>query len=680
MKVSIYKNVKDTTGGKSTVFDLLEGIRDGRWKTEIEKLRTIADKEKFNQEKTKLPGVTWSGTFTTRHADKLETYSGLICLDVDKLPEGMTLEDFEQILDNDKYVYTYFVSPSGHGMKILIRLSTEVKFHKEAFIALEHHFLKHYNVEIDKSGKDVNRLCFVSHYPQLIMCEEAKPYDFFFVIFEKCVEFTNKKTEYNEGNRNNYLFLLANNCNRIGLPEEKCRLYFVHTFTDMKTDELNKVIKSAYKAAGEHGKYKPEQLDIPDKEEKHLNENGQDKQPTTKVEYGLFWKTFTNKKTGEQGQAVIYAKLQEFLEKNGFGRLFVSETVYQFVRVTNKVVKIVNELTMKDFVLDWLQEQEEHEIYELMVRGCTRYFSTPILERVKPVSIDFKKDTAHECFLFFKNCFVRITQDGVESIAYDKLDKNVWATQIIEHDFTYQQMTHGSDFHEFMKLVCYGKKEPKELTTEDGDKLLSMSTSIGYLMHRYKNPALAKAVVSVDARISRKHEMNGGTGKSIIGKALSKLRKVCTVEAQNFKFEKAFPFQQVTLDTDIINFNDANDKFEFVKLFGMITDDFTVEKKRLDAFTIPFDDSPKIYISTNFTLRGDGNSFDRRQQIIEFSEFFNKQNTPDKHFKHLFFNDWDAVQYNLFFSTMVNCAKSFLTNGLLPFPASNYEIRKLQDS
>ncbi|MGE0638374.1 MAG: hypothetical protein AB7P01_18175 [Bacteroidia bacterium] len=29
---------------------------------------------------------------------------------------------------------------------------------------------------------------------------------------------------------------------------------------------------------------------------------------------------------------------------------------------------------------------------------------------------------------------------------------------------------------------------------------------------------------------------------------------------------------------------------------------------------------------------------------------------------------------------MVNCAKSFLTNGLLPFPASNYEIRKLQDS
>ena len=39
-------------------------------------------------------------------------------------------------------------------------------------------------------------------------------------IFNQQIQFTNQKSEYSDGNRNNYIYLLASNCNRAGLPED----------------------------------------------------------------------------------------------------------------------------------------------------------------------------------------------------------------------------------------------------------------------------------------------------------------------------------------------------------------------------------------------------------------------------------------------------------------------------
>jgi len=112
----------------------------------------------------------------------------------------------------------------------------------------------------------------------------------------------------------------------------------------------------------------------------------------------------------------------------------------------------------------------------------------------------------------------------------------------------------------------------------DEARFNSLKSVIGYLLHDYKNPTEARAIVLNDEKISE--NPNGRTGKSIIGKALQKIRKSSRIDGKNFKFDR-FAFQQVDLDTKILDFNDVNKNFDFEKLFSIVTDNLDVEKKNL---------------------------------------------------------------------------------------------------
>jgi hypothetical protein len=64
-------------------------------------------------------------------------------------------------------------------------------------------------------------------------------------VFNKCVEFTNKKSQYFEGNRNNYIHLLACNTNRLGVPEDEATNLITQNF-DINPEEARTAIHSAY--------------------------------------------------------------------------------------------------------------------------------------------------------------------------------------------------------------------------------------------------------------------------------------------------------------------------------------------------------------------------------------------------------------------------------------------------
>jgi hypothetical protein len=59
-------------------------------------------------------------------------------------------------------------------------------------------------------------------------------------------------------------------------------------------------------------------------------------------------------------------------------------------------------------------------------------------------------------------------------------------------------------------------------------------------------------------------------------------------------------------------------------LFSAITEGITIEKKNKDAIRIPFSFSPKIVITTNYAIKGRGNSFLRRKVELELTSFYNK--------------------------------------------------------
>jgi Protein of unknown function (DUF3987)/VirE N-terminal domain len=153
------------TGGRK-----LKGqITQIRNRFEAELALTSGDYKKAKQAvdalKKQLPAVTWSGTFSQRANDKLVQHSGLLCADLDSL--GPLKAEVRVQLARSPHVVTVFDSPSGDGLKAVFRVPADAAKHMGSFRAVGRHVLELTGIQVDQSGKDVARLCFMSYDPEL---------------------------------------------------------------------------------------------------------------------------------------------------------------------------------------------------------------------------------------------------------------------------------------------------------------------------------------------------------------------------------------------------------------------------------------------------------------------------------------------------------------------------------
>ena len=202
-----------------------------------------------------------------------------------------------------------------------------------------------------------------------------------------------------------------------------------------------------------------------------------------------------------------------------------------------------------------------------------------------------------------------------------------------------------------------------------------MESTIGFLMHAHKNLSYCPAVILNDEVISDNPE--GGTGKGIFMNALSHLKKLVTIDGKAFTFERAFAYQLVSADTQILCFDDVKKYFDFERLFSVVTEGLTLEKKNKDAIKIPFHKSPKIAITTNYAIKGAGNSFARRKWELELHQHYTKKYTPQDEFGRLFFGDWDDDEWCVFDNYMIGCLQLYLKEGLIQSEFVNLKIRQL---
>lgn len=148
----------------STDFEVkkaIDLIKSDTYKESVERLRNATDSNVKKVLKDGLDYFTFSGTFKKRSVDGLVKHSGFICLDFDGIEN---LDDAKAVICADSHVHACFVSPSGNGLKVLIKINGA--FHLESFKALEIHF-ETLGFTLDKSGKDVSRACFVSFDPDV---------------------------------------------------------------------------------------------------------------------------------------------------------------------------------------------------------------------------------------------------------------------------------------------------------------------------------------------------------------------------------------------------------------------------------------------------------------------------------------------------------------------------------
>ena len=158
----------------TTLPDIFNKIKnDKAIEDKIKNLRSISDKKARDKFKVlNLEVITFSGIFTQRKNEFLKKHSSIICFDIDNLDEFKMHMAAVKLFSIKQKLVGYFVSPSGNGYKILIKINFE-KFTQSDHYNAARNFLKSF-IDIpleafDMSCKDVARACFISHdlYPYL---------------------------------------------------------------------------------------------------------------------------------------------------------------------------------------------------------------------------------------------------------------------------------------------------------------------------------------------------------------------------------------------------------------------------------------------------------------------------------------------------------------------------------
>ncbi|MBL0293777.1 MAG: DUF3987 domain-containing protein [Saprospiraceae bacterium] len=290
---TIFKNFTIPVEKKSLLLIGKDIISD-KYKTEVEEIRNLiaqGNKAEADNKKKQLLAFTPSAVFSEkRQMPFLEMYSGFVHLDFDKLtPEQ--LQTAFAIISKISYTSLCFISPSGNGLKVFVEVSTELEHHDIAYLQVQKYYEDATGLKADPSCKDVTRLCFMSHDPNayrtiqnekfivalpqfiqeqqsqtptaiapVVPIEQAEPEDLNITfLFNQQIQFTNQKASYTDGNRNNYIYLLASNCNRVGLSQSDTEILCTQHF-DLSEREIKTAVNSAYSHhTQEHKKFEPKQ-------------------------------------------------------------------------------------------------------------------------------------------------------------------------------------------------------------------------------------------------------------------------------------------------------------------------------------------------------------------------------------------------------------------------------------
>ena len=164
-QVTLFKNVKET----SSPVHIDISIALERIKTGARQRHTILQiREGKKDLKKNLPIVLWSGVFSERRDESIKKHSGLIVLDFDHIE----VEGSKNILATDEYVYACWISPSGEGLKALVKVNSPSD-HRSHFRALQAYFDKTYGLEVDPSGVNESRACFESYDKDIVIKESS---------------------------------------------------------------------------------------------------------------------------------------------------------------------------------------------------------------------------------------------------------------------------------------------------------------------------------------------------------------------------------------------------------------------------------------------------------------------------------------------------------------------------
>jgi hypothetical protein len=401
-----------------------------------------------------------------------------------------------------------------------------------------------------------------------------------------------------------------------------------------------------------------------------------------------------------KGIKVDTLKFVQLLGSFGFTRYAgdaeASKDGYTFVRLQEN---LINEVTREE-IIDYIENFINKE-YDFEAAGCEfvdadllintfynnikKYFSKDLFARVRNASpIIINRDTETECFLYYKNGFVRITKDGYDLLPFDKMEGSVWQKQMLNRNFekvdlelkgTNEGIDWENSFTTERPLGDYADFVWR-ISGQKQQRFLSLCSIIGYLMHDYYQYKL-KCIFLTDSTVSENSE--GRTGKTLAMQMLGSARSYCEINGKQFNPEDERKYQMADRSTQILHINDVNHKgrykFDFEILFNDITEGYYVRK----MFMAPFHQLSKMVVSSNKSINIQGASM--RDRIVEFemSAFFGEHRSPAQYYGKWMGKGWSETDWSKFDNFLCFCVQCFFTHGLIHPETINLEARKLLD-
>ncbi|MGV0956780.1 VapE domain-containing protein [Empedobacter falsenii] len=290
IKFTLFQNFNEVIN-TVPIEQIVTEIKEGTYKSQILYLRKSLEQgkmEPYEKAKKSLIAFTPSATFKGgRKLDYLQNYNQIIVLDIDKVEKNKLAEIKQKAIELSTTLVA-FISPSNNGLKLFIKVSTNQDEHKNTYNILKEFYEKELAIEIDKSGKDITRLCFYSYDPEIYFnpnaevfsCHSEQNCHFELVeksnqndlvtersrsaesnisnlntpdlLYDHCVRFTKQKMDYVEGNRNNFVHQLACNLNRKGIRYAEALGFILSDYNYNEIEVMN-AVKSAYNNTHEFG-------------------------------------------------------------------------------------------------------------------------------------------------------------------------------------------------------------------------------------------------------------------------------------------------------------------------------------------------------------------------------------------------------------------------------------------
>jgi hypothetical protein len=367
--------------------------------------------------------------------------------------------------------------------------------------------------------------------------------------------------------------------------------------------------------------------------------------------------------------------VSQFLIQKGFSRIETNEDEIQLLKNTNKVVDLFNYKT--ELVMYLISFINEREVFICGIKNMLalkqKSILLPALSLIPSKKMKYYKDKHNTFGLAFKNGLFELTKSEKTPIQKEyKSVKGLFIKHPIqEHKFEYTEEV--GMFEIFLK------------NSSGSVDFKAFKTMFGYMNHKFKNPASSPAIIisDVDADgITRK----GGKGKSLLQKSLTYTNTFIEKGAGEFNPTYTHVFGDLSLGTSIYIIDDVLASFNYESLYTNITGAINCEIKGKKAVSIPYEDTPKFILSTNWLIprKNDNYSTDRRFSEYKFSTHYNEKNTPLNEFGKLFFVDWDEVEWNKFYSFVFRCVREYFEFGLIKptynKTLDNYKIRFNNDA